>query len=827
MKTRVPLFLLLFATGIAHGQFPPSLPTAAVPKDLEKYRTTRNSVQPCPCPDPDTVKLKDYKDALENAPILWFANQEQYYPVLPFFSAFDGQDNNGNDEKDISDSQEIAPIDSNQNVINHASWSILDSSYRELSDKTKMKLITVFYRIRRNLKAKDLRRIVASDEQLWSRLEKAERDYFDGNDSLTVYEYYFYYIRDKGLQGHPEDLEYVFIFVPKDTTKFFRAAVGAGHSNFAPNNVLIFRRGEIPTEYKRHLHMLVELGGHSMAPDIRGNGLFEPGVDANWHTENLWGTRDVQAISGRGGTTRYETWMTFPRDSSKKVYPPDANLAKHESRYWYRLFPAEIYEDLEEALARHDSLAKLLSAAGDKTYQNEKDKQSKKELLDSLRIIYAAELDSVRRDTTGFERFEKKAQTSIKRHLRSLERRIALIDTLQPSLRGVESCVKQIAHSCIGLNEFAPDGERLKRLSFWSADLVRNIESRLRFYSGLSIWIHHKIWQPHPSSKFIASFRPTEFDLAISLRPWRKKPVKLDGVFELSIGLTEPRPDTGSKIDKWKLALGLVYDHYYARGCAPYLSFSLKHNRPASSTYTFGAGASFVLSYTPSFGTPSIARYFRLRAGPELEFQAGSKTRLVPSIRLGYHFDVPVPHTNKAYVMQNKKHHRVWDHNAYKADPTQAFKAHLFRPRHRTAFGVWMHWERNATQYRAAWIVPAWEAFTVKTDGVLELHAGWRREIFNAKTLTIAAYYDRYYSRVPFGWYTHLSWENERPPRSDFSLGGGLSITLPPIFNWPIINKPVDLFQYIKVRLGVRAFFDEKSHHLSLFRWGVQLGLHY
>lgn len=821
------LFWSALVATSAYGQFPVSFPGAAFAKDFEMGDGQRISTTPCNCPDPDTVKSKDHKDALENAPILWFANQEQYYPVLPFFTAFDGQNNDGKNNQDILDPQEIAPIDANQNGRNHASWSILDAWYRELADKNKMKQITVFYRIRRNLKAKDLRRVVQSDEQLWSRLEKTEQDYFDGNDSLNVYEYYFYYIRDKGLQGHPEDLEYVFIFVPQDTTKFFRAAVGAGHSNFAPNNVLIYKRGEIPREYDRHLHMLVELGGHSMAPDIRGNGLFEPAVDANWHTENLWGTRDVQAISGRGGTTRYETWMTFPRHPSKKVFPPDTSLVQHESDYRYKLLPAEIYNDLDKVLARHDSLAKLLSVAGDTTYQNKENKQSKRELLEILRRKYVTELDTVRRDTTEWKRLEKKEQTSIKRRLKSLERRIELINSLQVPLKNIDTLMNQIAHPCVGLNKFSIDEGRIRRLSLWSTNLIRRIESPLRFYNGFTIWIHHKIWQPHPSSKFIASFRPTEFDLAVLLRPWRKKPVKLDGVFELSIGLTEPRPDNGSKIDKWKLALGLVYDHYYARGCAPYLSFSWKHNRPASSTYTIAAGASFVLSYNPSFGTPSIARYFRLRTGPGLEFQAGSKTRLVPSIQLGYHFDVPVPPTNKTYVMQNKKYHRVWEHDAYKADPVQAFKAYLFRPRHRTAFGVWMHWERNATQYRAAWIVPAWEAFTVKTDGVLELHAGWGKEIFNAKTLTIAAYYDRYYSRVPFGWYTHLSWENERPPSSDFSLGGGLSITLPPISNWPILNKPVDAFHYIKIRLGVRSFFDEKSHHLSLPRWGLQLGFHY
>jgi hypothetical protein len=53
-----------------------------------------------------------YEKALEYAPILWFADREEYFPTLPFFSAFDSVNNNRSNSdslKDFSDFDEIAP----------------------------------------------------------------------------------------------------------------------------------------------------------------------------------------------------------------------------------------------------------------------------------------------------------------------------------------------------------------------------------------------------------------------------------------------------------------------------------------------------------------------------------------------------------------------------------------------------------------------------------------------------------------------------------------------------------------------------------------------
>ncbi len=80
--------------------------------------------------------------------------------------------------------------------------------------------------------------------------------------------------------------------------------------------------------------MLVELGGHASAPDLNADGRFDPGLDANWHVENLWGTRDVQATTGLGGIGKYQAAMTVSRKIADKIFPPDLNKDTAKLDLW-------------------------------------------------------------------------------------------------------------------------------------------------------------------------------------------------------------------------------------------------------------------------------------------------------------------------------------------------------------------------------------------------------------------------------------------------------------------------------------------------------------
>jgi hypothetical protein len=151
-----------------------------------------------------------------------------------------------------------------------------------------------------------------------------------------VIQYFVYYLQDWGLMGHSEDIEYAFVFIPEEAeaAKSFRVIVGAGHDPPAPNNVLVLTDREAFTPRHNHPNILVELGGHSSAPDMPPFGQFSAGLDVNWHIDDLWGTRDEQATAGRSFSGRYEGTMTYPRDAEDAVtlFPRGLGASGEESR---------------------------------------------------------------------------------------------------------------------------------------------------------------------------------------------------------------------------------------------------------------------------------------------------------------------------------------------------------------------------------------------------------------------------------------------------------------------------------------------------------------
>jgi hypothetical protein len=181
-------------------------------------------------------------------------------------------------------------------------------------------------------------RYLKSDEQAWHRFgldtltSKGEPGSGPGSCptripatvGFRVIQYFFYYVADRGLEGHPNDLESVFVFIPKvpgfgTVGSCFRIIVGAGHDDPAPNNVLVMFPPEAQRDKFLAPNILVEFGGHSSAPDMPPYGQFSAGLDVNWHIDDIWGTRDMQASGGVSYHGRYQGTMTYPRDPEGAV----------------------------------------------------------------------------------------------------------------------------------------------------------------------------------------------------------------------------------------------------------------------------------------------------------------------------------------------------------------------------------------------------------------------------------------------------------------------------------------------------------------------------
>lgn len=304
-----------------------------------------------------------------NAPVLRFADLEEHFPTAPFFSALDGLDNDGDGRFDFRDPDEVSPRPSPvADGPPRASWERLDAFYHagplpftdQGSGITYPPAPTVLHRTR-ILSDGDERRLwrfLRSDLEAWRRtgIQPMWESWRRSCRELRVLEYYLYYVDDQGLEGHEEDIEFVFVFLPADADPHrptFRITVGAGHVQRTPNNVLVVVDDRNPANHRSAQedlyspqHVLVELGGHASAPDRSLRGSFQAGLDANWHGPEVWGTRDVLALTGTGFFGAYEPQMTLAREGSKRfrprIYP--------EQRGGYRLVPVEVFARLDSAL---------------------------------------------------------------------------------------------------------------------------------------------------------------------------------------------------------------------------------------------------------------------------------------------------------------------------------------------------------------------------------------------------------------------------------------------------------------------------------------------
>ena len=313
--------------------------------------------------------VSDVALARRYAPVLRFAPGEPNFPTLPFFYAFDGVDNNANELVDFADLDEIAAFDPGDTTL--TSWQILEQRYAAALNRNTPSggtpvapVPAVFYRVRNLTEAQEdqMSRFLKKDILAWDHAEATAIGSLDVlNKPFKVIEYWFYYTRDRGLVGHPQDIEFAFVFVPADPVLscVARIVAGAGHTSWVPNNVLVLSNelvlgninlGQVDTL----TGILTELGGHSSAPDVPPYGRFRLGLDVNWQATKAWGVRDIQALARMGYGGAYQTDMTLSRDTTEHpvVYWPRGSA--HGYGQDYSLLPAPLFEALYVVL---DSIA--------------------------------------------------------------------------------------------------------------------------------------------------------------------------------------------------------------------------------------------------------------------------------------------------------------------------------------------------------------------------------------------------------------------------------------------------------------------------------------
>ena len=728
-----------------------------------------------------------YRQALQYAPILWFAEKEEYFPTIPFFSAFDTTDNDGNGIRDLQDPQEIAPLDPEfTDDYTGISWNILDKWYYDNNKRDILKTrIFVFYKID-SVKAQDLYRIIRSDEQYWHRYGEKFELKFSG--FCTVYEYYFYYIRDKGLQGHPEDIEQVFVFVPRDPENTCRIVVGAGHHDNIPNNVLIYDKSDLEKlKYGSHMPILVELGGHSSAPDINNNGLFNPGIDANWHIEYLWGSRDIQAVSGSGAVGKYETWMTFSRDTFDRVYPPDTSCFKFGSERLYTLIPVKRFEDMDQFYGLYDALERI-SASFEITPPGRK-----------------KQLEEARARLT-VDDAQNNALVNLVREVYA-----------KPAVD--EGQKKMLAY-------MPPDTDLLKiqnknpdRFLLWTRYMVQRQKFKKWLPWGLNVW--GRIGGQAMNECRIECLLPPKTMRALAIP---------SGMLSLEAGLrrqaSSDSPDSPMK-NEW--TAGIRCSYFYR--LMWHTGLSWVNRRPNASDLNFNVGFSIPVAYVcPCLNSGFFYNNLWMRVDANLD-----AVKLKSSswdLRLGLHWPWMVSYNYKP-IHPDK--HKIWKHPNYTHSPEYILKPHLYRPRERGAFGLFMHHSFDNVvkpEIRFSWIAPAMDWLPLKINGIFELQLGkilergYLKKIskssFPNKGWTFAAYYDRIYAGL-FSWYIQFTYANLRSeiPRYKYYAGGGLTLT-----PW-LISRNSTLIRYLRIRTGVRYIIDETSYQLTNPHAEVQFGVHY
>jgi hypothetical protein len=393
--------------------------------------------------------------------------------------------------------------------------------------------------------------------------------------------------------GHPEDIEFVFVFVPADPVLAcsFRMIVGAGHTERVPNNVMVIGNQSIVGQadlarLDTLTDVIVELGGHSSAPDMPPYSEFRLGIDVNWQAANSWGTRDIQAISQMGYGGQYRIDMTLSRDSTLHpvvLWPRGPSGADPDG---YALLPAPLFEELFAILP--DSSAQLTSQE------------------------WAVTIDAV----------------------------AALLDSIA-TLLGRDSLVGVGSLDSLGV----------RRMAAWNRAMISDPsepEGGLLAPHRAQVWKHSMyttdrstlILKPHlfpPSMKSVDSAADVlrliswgfttwpgsgyQFEAGLVI-PWFSLPIPVKGFLELQAGI-----GSSVDVDETEFSLGLTYVSSYFQRVSWYTTVTwLPDPDVTGSHFTVAGGPSILLWSSTKKSRLSPVNILRLSTGPRFRLTSGSSS---------------------------------------------------------------------------------------------------------------------------------------------------------------------------------------------------------
>lgn len=294
------------------------------------------------------------------APILWLADDERTYPMLPHPFAFDGVDNDADGCIDVADADEVRlawwtlaqaakqgspvppcdPVPAAEGCrerpagFRPACWTtaprpkarVLYAPPELFAGREEGAPATAASGGQR-LRHRDVERAPSADGGEVVRVGPRDLRRRLGPRRVYLHQYWFYYPYDDGPNGHPDDGEHVSIFVEEVELgrQHVKGVVGVGHMPHNVNNILVkgtaTSEALFPLDLRPHMPILVELGKHASAPDRNCNGRFDLGLDANLYPEAVWGSRDVWA--GNVGQAlkvgTFQDWFSYSR-SRRNVY---------------------------------------------------------------------------------------------------------------------------------------------------------------------------------------------------------------------------------------------------------------------------------------------------------------------------------------------------------------------------------------------------------------------------------------------------------------------------------------------------------------------------
>jgi hypothetical protein len=623
-------------------------------------------------------------------------------------------------------------------------------------------------------------------------------------NKFRVIQYFVYYLQDWGLMGHSEDIEYAFVFIPEqeEAAKSFRVIVGAGHDPPAPNNVLVLAGREASTPRHYHPNILVELGGHSSAPDMPPFGQFSAGLDVNWHIDDLWGTRDEQATAGLSFSGRYEGTMTYPRDpeDALTLFPRGLGASGEESRQVLadlvrvspdylaeRAHQASHREDLpsEERQALVDSILHRYRAALRESEDEVRVAVGRSDRAQALQQDYgekdpryqAAISNAVKEDSATrrreLERLEQQRLDDVRSRVREAllngvcpehrEETVACRDSLAPSLDGRTSAIVNLLEERAG--EIPADSLR--------AHLVQ----ALRYVDR----------NPAPLDAITTEIRQVVTE---RLRPeYTLIPIRyLQALYR---GAVDSSPAMARRHAK------LITRLLHPAVCDE-LACGLSRLRGEAFDSAFDA----VVCGRPQ-GRKDVdgAVYWRKSLGCRLDDSTESTAALLDSLRM---WDLDVYDIRRDGFGKSREwpgyKHKIWEHKLYRS-PEEIFRTNLFRPTwlqvKRSRGSVWslfhlgynLYFSRASNPYVGI-ILPAKQgvlAVPFKVPGYLALQAGpYLGQPYRGTdpSVGVSLLYDRQFVYF-YGLFLKAQWVNNRSAvegrsgASDFAWTFGGSIWLP------------------------------------------------